>query len=185
MSDPASTSLFTRIISDPALLISYLAVGLNILITIANYVWFTRRRKNERQYQLDLTFYQLTVLNSLNGLVSFSSSIKRELSLLMAECRNAPEVNIRGIVEKRIEKVDKLNDDLSTSLIKGYSNDLCNEIDKLKEKFYDKSTEIFSKFANIKVNSNFERKMERLFSDSITEYIETLFKNVKKYCPTM
>ncbi len=192
MSNPAlqpPPEFWQQILTNPAVLVNYLALLLNIGILIYNYFWFKFKRGSERRYDLNFTFYELSVLKSLKDLINFSSNIRKYFNSLLVETRKACTLRqpTLPIAQKHIELLDKLIDDLrldSLLLIKGYSPELGKKIDDLAEKFYDDSTVVFSKFNRASFTVEFEREMGNKISFLSTQYVQYIFARTKEHCPS-
>ena len=180
-----------KVIGDnPADLISCVALVSKIIITIFNYFWFNARRRNERRYNLDFTFYQLLVLDISKNLIQFSSETRKLLASLINECHKNIQVDTstRSVVERHIEDLEGLRDDICVNhlpLIKGYSVQLGDNVEKIIEEFYDKATDIFSKFDRNTISPEVERKMGNFFAMRTQAYIEKILCNIKNKCPRL
>ncbi|MDD4954486.1 MAG: hypothetical protein PHP17_00385 [Candidatus Omnitrophica bacterium] len=183
----SNPSFFAQI-CDPRTLANYLALILNVIVLIINICWSVRNRKNERKYNLEYAFYELSILKSFVPLIEFSSLIRKRLNLLITESRNAnvSGANILAIVHQHIEVLDAMWEDLqfkNISLMKGYDAQLGEIIYKATEELYDGATDIFTKFNRTSTPIELERNMGNKLSALSSQYIKNIFVITKKYCP--
>lgn len=191
MSNPPlpSPSFWQQVISDPAVLVNYIALFLNILILIFNFFWFKGKRKSERRYDLNFTFYELAVLKSLKDLICFSSSVRKYFNSLLIESRKTHDSSqpILPIVQSHIESLDKLIENLRLDIlliINGYSPELGEEIGNLAETLYDGATVVFSKLNRSSSTFPFEREMGNKINSLTAQYVQGIFTYAKKHCPS-
>lgn len=180
-------SFWTKICA-PQVLASYLALLLNAIVLTINILWSVRNRKNERKYNLEYAFYELSVLKSLTPLIEFSSLARKRLNSLISECREANALGYPTlkIVVNHIEVLDKLWEDLqfnNISLVNGYNIQLGKIIYKVTEELYDNATDIFSKFSRPIISVELERDMGNKLTAASSEYIQNIFSIAKKSCP--
>jgi hypothetical protein len=182
------TPILQQILTDPGAAVSCVAVVINLVFALLSFFVFYHRRGNERKYNLDLTFYELLVLDSSKHLIKFSADAKSLLNSLVVGRRNnsLSAEETRALVEQHIEKLDILYDDLTANVlpfINGYSSKLHKITETNLVFFYDETTVLFSKFNHNGASIDCERRALNKFSELTTIFVQVIFKNIKDHCP--
>jgi hypothetical protein len=187
MSNPATQSITIQILSDPKALTTLIAAIITLLIAtisfIANFVLYHKRRIEQRKYEAEYEFYKVTVLSSLKELSGFANVMKININLLKIDLKDKPD-DRRIIVERYSNKIDTEYNDLLNNIlpiVMGYSNELAKKIEKISEKLFDETTDIYSKYSTSDLNDDYRYRTK--LNVEMTKYIKSLFGFIRDYRP--
>lgn len=166
--------------------ISLIIFLVNLLVTIAlHFYLFNRRRKNEREYQSRVKFYEYFVLSNSASIFDFYKYVKNEYKSLHPKfsfiCEDDILERIRLSIDRIVEENDKLEIKIN-SAFSFYNEEFFRDIEKKLEEFSDYYTQAIVEIKNI--SSGYKgQKQYTEFNIRVEENLRALTAIIKKYHP--
>ena len=179
----------SRMLSDPDYYIGLVTISVNIILVIGNLIFLLINRRNERKFKLNYDLYDLTTFKALKKIIDFASKLKSTYNELKNGWQKVKSDSIKRLqlAQSKIDIILNLQKQIeheSLPMIKGYSDDLYEEINKIIQIYMDNCELLFSKFNKPDISVGDELKLDNFMQNHFSLFISEIFSQVKEHNPS-
>ncbi len=179
----------SRMLSDPDYYIGLVTISVNIILVIGNLIFLLINRRNERKFKLNYDLYDLTTFKALKKIIDFASKLKSTYNELKNGWQKVKSDSIKRLqlAQSKIDIILNLQKQIeqeSLTMIKGYSDDLYEEINKIIQIYMDNCELLFSKFNKPDISVGDELKLDNFMQNHFSLFISEIFSQVKEHNPS-
>lgn len=163
-------------------------VLLNLGITIVvNYIFYLRKRVDERKYQSNYDFYQKLIIDNVTKFIHFPVQLHSEIDKVFSNFFKARGKDKRKVIEDGCDSIEIIYEEFKREvmpLIKCYSSEFHITFDSLVEDIYDETILVITELFSQEIGHSSPDYLKSKYAKSKEQFLVSLFDLLKKHRPS-